>query len=236
MLDEKEVQHWLALLVEKLQQGFGERLLLVVHVGSWARHDANAQSDVDLNVVLDKVAPDDIITYRKMIETMPERQMACGFLGGAEEMKLWPKWELPAFYYGCQVLYGNVAEVIGPVSRKDIFDHIMIQVSGINHAVRHAMIYDEDLEEAATSMKGLYKAAFFVIQGWYLLKYGEYVGKRSELLNKSIFPDDLIVLHRFALWHDQEAERRGNPMETLALLEGWSSAMFQRMAELAAQE
>ena len=99
MKDQSQIKQWITELVRELHNHFGSRLLLVVHVGSWARNDANEQSDIDINVILDKVMPEDITAYRTIIDGMPDKQLACGFLGGFNEIKLWPKYDLAAFYY-----------------------------------------------------------------------------------------------------------------------------------------
>ncbi len=229
MRDKSQIEQWLTQLVQKLKNSFGTRLLLVVHVGSWARNDANEQSDIDVNVILDKVMPEDISSYRTIIGNMPDKQLACGFLGGLNEIKLWPRYDLTAFYYGSQVLYGNVSEVIGAISQKDVFDNAMIMVSNINHAVRHTMIYDEISTETADAMKELYKASFFVMQGWYLLMYGDYISKIETMTKNAAFNEDKLILERFQHWDENQRRREENPIETLALLERWSSGMFDRL-------
>ena len=233
MLSNAELEQWLEELVNNLKSRFGERLLLAVLVGSRARDDAGEQSDIDVNVILDRVTPDDISGYRRIIESMPYSKMACGYLGGSDEIKVWPRHDLTAFYYGSRVLYGDIKEVIGDVSREDIKNNAIIMLSAINHIARHAMIYDDDLAQSTCGMKDAYKTTFFIIQYWYLLKYGSYVQKRKELVEKDITADDRLVLKYYQNWDNNEQERKANPAATLALLERWSSAMFGRLAETA---
>jgi len=220
-----EKNRWLDMLTQKLIENFGERLLLAVHVGSWARNDAGKNSDIDVNVILNTVTPQDLLKYRDIVSTMPSDELACGFLGGKSEMAIWPKYDLMAFYYGCEVLYGSVSDVIPPISNKDIYDNTMVILSGINHAARHSIIYDKELNKSAKAAKDLFKAAFFVMQGWYLLAHGKYISKRSELLKMDITSEDALVVNRFIKWDTAE----NDPMETLDLLERWSSQMFKRM-------
>lgn len=235
MRDKSQVEEWLAELVQRLKSSFDARLLLVVHVGSWARNDANEQSDIDVNVILDKVMPEDISRYRAIISGMPDKQLACGFLGGLNEIKLWPKYDLTAFYYGCKVLHGNVSDMIPPISHRDVFDHAMTMLANMNHVVRHTMIYGDNTAETANAMKGLYKAAFFVIQDWYLLMHGEYIGKRQELAGKAVSDEDKLVLETYERWDENEVLREEKPTERLALFERWSSGMFHRMADIQIQ-
>ena len=48
-----ELDKWLDTLLESLKNTFGDRLLLVALVGSRARDDSNAESVVDINVILE---------------------------------------------------------------------------------------------------------------------------------------------------------------------------------------
>ena len=230
MLDKSEVARWLSELVSRLQAAFGSRLLLVVHVGSWARDDANAHSDIDVNVILDRVTPEDIATYRAIVNEMPDRQLACGYLGGLNEIRLWPRYDLTAFYYGSEVLYGDMVDIVGPIVQRDVFDNAMVALSSVNHAVRHAMIYDESITAAAHAARDLYKVAFFVIQAWHLMTSGEYVAKKRVLAERTAFPEDRLVIQRFKHWDEDTERREEAPLDTLLLLERWSSGMFDRMA------
>jgi predicted nucleotidyltransferase len=232
MLNEIELDKWLETLLSELKTSFGARLLLAVLVGSRARDDANEQSDIDINVILDRVTPEDIILYREIIERIPDGQYACGYLGGLNEIKIWPRYDLMAFHYGCRILYGNADEIIGGITQRDIQDNALVTLSNINHASRHSIIYDKDLIQSANSMKALYKAAFFVIQNWYLLKYGDYVPKRIDLIKKDIPDDDRLVLEYYENWKNNERARTENPLDTIALLERWSSGMFDRLSDV----
>lgn len=232
MIDSGNKDEWLKQLIDKLKRCFSERLLLVAHVGSWARDDAEETSDIDVNVILDTVQAEDVLAYREIVESMPDKQLACGFLGSKKEMENWPKYDLIAFYYGCQVLYGDITDVIPAITKENVYDNTMVMLSNINHAVRHSIIYDADIEKASEIAKDLYKAAFFVIQGWYILSHDEYCGKRKEMLTKDIKGIDALVIRRYLEWDGYKSIRGREPMETLTLLERWSSKMFERMAEL----
>ena len=109
--------------------------------------------------------------------------------------------------------------------------HFII-VANINHAVRHTMIYGEINVETVEAMKELYKVSFFVMQGWYLLKYGDYIPKREILIQKAICVEDKLMLESYLHWNENSRQREENPTKTLALLERWSSEMFDRLKEV----
>lgn len=225
-----ELDNWLETLLDKLKTSFGKRLLLVALVGSRARDDYTPQSDVDINVILDIVNPEDINLYRDIINSMPENHYACGYLGGLEEIRIWPRYDLVAFHYGCRILHGNVNEVIGPITALDIRNNAMATLTNINHASRHSLIYDKDFVKSADAMKDLYKASFFVIQSWYFLKYVNYVPRRKDLLKSHITAEDRLVLKRYENWDADEQARKENPLDTISLLERWSSQMLYRFS------
>jgi hypothetical protein len=230
MSNDFKLDKWLDLLLDNLKNSFGERLLLVALVGSRARDDSNPQSDVDINVILDIVLPEDIILYRDIINSMPHGHYACGYLGGLEEIRIWPRYDLVAFHYGCRILHGNVNDVIGLITALDIRNNAMATLTNINHASRHSLIYDKDFQQSANAMKDLYKATFFVIQCWYFLKYGNYVSRRKELLRRHITAEDRLVLKRYENWDADDKARTENPLDTIRLLERWSSQMLFRFS------
>ncbi len=230
MSDNFELDKWLETLLDKLKASFDNRLLLVALVGSRARDDSNPQSDVDINVILDVVTPEDINLYRDIINSMPHSHYACGYLGGLEEIRIWPRYDLVAFHYGCRILYGDVNDVVGPITALDIRNNALATLTNINHAGRHSLIYDKDFRKSADGMKDLYKAAFFVIQSWYFLKYGNYISRRKDLLRRHITPEDRLVLKRYENWDADEKARTENPLDTIRLLERWSSQMLYRFS------
>jgi hypothetical protein len=161
---------------------------------------------------------------------MPDSHYACGYLGGLDEIRIWPRYDLVAFHYGCRILYGDVNEVVGPISALDIRNNALATLTNINHAGRHSLIYDKDFLQSANAMKDLYKAAFFVIQCWYFLKYGNYISRRKDLLRRHITAEDRQVLKRYENWDAEEQARIKNPLETIRLLERWSSQMLYRFS------
>lgn len=228
-IDEKD--NWIELLLEKLKATFGNRLLLVMHVGSFARNDANENSDIDINVILDTVEFEDVLKYREIVLSMPNKHLACGFLGSKSEITSWPKFDLMAFYYGCKIVYGDIS-IIPNITKKEIYSNILINLSNISHFTRHSIIYDKNIIEAARASKELYKGAFFVIQGFYLIKQDVYIGKRKELLSRDIARIDKDVLNAFLNWDENKIESEHDALNTLKLIERWSSDMFSRLSEL----
>ncbi len=233
MKQQSEVFAWTDEFTSKLVATFGDRLVLVVHVGSWVRGDAMETSDIDLNIVLDRVDPEDVIIIRQIAQSMPDAYLACGFLGSRAEMALWPRTDLMAFYYGSRVLHGNLEETLGPYSKREILESAVMILSGISHTARHKLIFEEITPESVEELKGCVKMASMVIQGEHLLRTGEFIAKRSDLLNAVESMLDRQVLQYYESWQAEAASRAQNPHRVVGLLERWSVDMFYRLTWLA---
>ena len=88
MFDQSCVDAWLAEFVDHLRKMFGARLVFVGHHGSWARGEAQAESDIDTLVVLDRIESEDLANYRSVIDRMPlGGQGASGLLCSVPEIQ-----------------------------------------------------------------------------------------------------------------------------------------------------
>ncbi|MCM1010383.1 MAG: nucleotidyltransferase domain-containing protein [Fusobacterium sp.] len=92
------IEEWLNLAIEKLQRTFEEKLLFVGLQGSYNRGEATSNSDIDLVVVLDELNFEDLKQYRKLIDEMPHKEMACGFISGKNELQNWSKSDLFQYF------------------------------------------------------------------------------------------------------------------------------------------
>lgn len=88
-MDQSEIDSWMALLQDRLLETFGDRVVFVGLQGSHARGEATEGSDIDTVVILDSVCPEDIVSYRGILDSMPRRELACGFLSGVGELSGW---------------------------------------------------------------------------------------------------------------------------------------------------
>ncbi len=128
-----EINSWLNLITEKILDRFRNRLIFIGFVGSYARGEAGPNSDIDINVILDKVDTNDVSVYKEIVQTMPFKEKACGFLAGKDEIKAWPRNEIFHFLFDCKILYGSVSDIIEEPAKKEIVEYIRIAASGILH-------------------------------------------------------------------------------------------------------
>ena len=82
-------QTYLPALITQLRRSFGPRLRYVGLQGSYLRGEATEDSDLDVMVVLDRLAPADLDRYRAILAALPQPEKACGFLCGTEDLARW---------------------------------------------------------------------------------------------------------------------------------------------------
>ena len=75
-----DISAYTNIFLQNLTETFGERVWFVGLQGSYGRDEATESSDIDIVVILDELSATDINTYNEMIDTLPNRELLCGFL------------------------------------------------------------------------------------------------------------------------------------------------------------
>lgn len=86
----------------ELRKIFGNRIWFVGLQGSYGRNEATEQSDIDAVVILDKVTLEDIKAYSALLDRLPYREKACGFISGKQELL---NWENPIYFNFIMTLF-----------------------------------------------------------------------------------------------------------------------------------
>ncbi|MBP3925332.1 nucleotidyltransferase domain-containing protein [bacterium] len=172
------IDEWLNLAIEKLQKVFKEKLLFVGLQGSYNRGEATDESDIDLVVVLDELSIEDLKEYRKIINEMPNNELACGFISGKKELQNWSKADLFQFFYDTKSLVGNLEDIIQPPSIEDIKKSIKTSSETLYHAAVHSFVHSANYAE---DLQNLYKMTFFILQAKYFIENNIYVKTKNEL-------------------------------------------------------
>jgi len=227
MKTEFDIEQWLSLITEKIIGKFKERVIYIGHVGSYARGEATNSSDIDINVILDKVDFKDIDEYKSIVISMPFHEKACGFLADRAELMRWPRHELFHFLYGSRTLYGQVLDFIAEPTKDEIKFYLKISVSGILHFARHTYIYSHDLANDILMMKDCFKSSFFILQAYIKLHEDKIILKKSEVIKHEL--DDLskAVLIISQEWPHLEEDLRKRPEYYFKILIDWSSFMMK---------
>ena len=184
---------WLDTCVQALTDTFGGRLWFVGLQGSRGRGEATETSDIDLVVILDTLSPHDVQAYRMLLDTLPHRALICGFLSGKEELFRWETSDLFQFYYDTTPIRGSLDELLPLIDQAAVQRAVKLGACNIYHGCVHNMVHAQSEEV----LRGLYKAASFVLQAIAFLQTGQYLRRREELL-PVLSPEDQAILHTFA--------------------------------------
>lgn len=184
-----EITTWMDGFLKALNKDFDSRVWFVGLQGSYGRGEATETSDIDVVVILDELSASDIQRYNAMLDTLPHRELICGFLSGKEELFRWEPSDLLQFYYDTMPLKGSLDELLPLLDRATIERAVKIGACNIYHGCVHNMLH----EKSEDALKGLYKAASFVVQAVALRQTGKYVKQKRDLLNVVSSDEKIIV-------------------------------------------
>ncbi len=173
------IEEWLNLAIEKLQKTFAHNLLFVGLQGSYNRGEATPESDIDLVVILEELSFEDLKQYRQIIDEMPHKELACGFISGKKELQNWSKADLFQFFYDTKSLVGNLEDIIQPPTIEDIKKSIKTSSETLYHTLVHSFVHSKNFIE---DLKNLYKMAFFILQAKYFVENNIYIKTQNELV------------------------------------------------------
>ena len=187
-----EITAWINLFLQKLEETLGERVWFVGLQGSYSRGEATEKSDIDMVVILDEVAVSDIQNYNTMLDSLPHRELICGFLSGKKELLNWEPSDLFQFYYDTKAIKGSLDELLELIDNEAVDRAIKIGVCNIYHGCVHNMLYEKNEE----ILKGLYKSASFVVQAICFRQTGNYIHHQKDLSNV-VSPEEKVIVDTF---------------------------------------
>ena len=187
-----EITSWTKQFLKVLDETFGERVWFAGLQGSYGRGEATETSDIDVVVILDDVSAVDLQTYRAMLDTLPNRELICGFLSGKQELLNWEPSDLFQFYYDTKPLKGSLDELLELLDDAAVNRAIKSGVCNIYHGCVHNMLH----EKSEAVLRGLYKSASFVVQAICFAQTGTYVSRQKDLL-AVVSPDESVMVDTF---------------------------------------
>ena len=203
-----------------LDNSFGERVWFVGLHGSYSRGEATESSDIDLVVILDELSVSDIYSYHAMLDTLPYRELVCGFLAGKKELLRWEPSDLFHFYYDTTPVKGSIDELLTLLDADAVKRAIRTRVCEIYHVCIHNMLYDK----SEKTLKRLYKIATFVIQAICFQDVGKYIRHQKEIL-QYVSPSDQAIINAFL------SLKNGDTMDFNAMSEAlfeWAKNWIER--------
>ena len=194
-----DIKSWLEEFLQKLNEVFKSRVWFVGLQGSYGRGEATETSDIDVVVILNELTVSDIQTYNDMLDTLPHRELICGFVSGKDEIMNWEPEDLFQFYNDTTPIKGSLDELLQKIDNVAVDRAIKIGACNIYHGCVHNMLHTKNDD----ILKGLYKAASFVVQAIVFKQTGDYIKHQNQLLQAALL-DEKIVIETFLKYKNCE--------------------------------
>ena len=195
-----DINVWMNDFIQKLNNIFADRVWFVGLQGSYGRGEATESSDIDVVVILDELSAEDIHTYQDMLDTLPHRELVCGFVSGKEEILNWEPSDLFQFYHDTTAIKGSLDCLLPLIDNAAIDRAIKMGAGNRYHGCVHNMLHEKSEE----ILKGLYKAASFVVQAIVFKQTGNYFKHQNQLLQVAL-PDEQTIIETFLKYKNGEA-------------------------------
>ena len=173
-----DLASWKGEYLNAVKARFGGRVLFVGIQGSHGRGEAGEGSDIDMVLILDRVTVTDLEAYDEAISALPHRERICGFVSGREELACWSRADLFQFCRDTLPLLGDLRPLLPEIGRDDVRAAILTGACNLYHMCGHNLVHEKD----PAILKGLLKAAVFVVQALHFDRTGVYVNRHRDLL------------------------------------------------------
>lgn len=190
-----DIRFWIDEYEKRVQETFGDRVWFIGLQGSYARGEADESSDIDAVCVLDELAVSDVIAYGRLLDTLPDRHLTCGFFGGKRDLLGWEPSELFQFCRDTIPVYGSLDSLLEVVDDAAVDRAILQAACGVYHGCIHNLLFEKSDEV----LRGLCKSAAFAVQASVFRQTGFYLRSCDGLLEKSTGKDHEVVALRAAL-------------------------------------
>ena len=201
---------WLDGFLKALHDTFEGRVWFVGLQGSYGRGEATETSDIDVVVILDELSASDIHKYNTMLDTLPHRELICGFVSGKNELLNWEPSDLFQFYYDTTPIKGSLDELLAVIDGAAIDSAIKIGACNVYHGCVHNMLH----EKSEDILRGLYKSASFVVQAIAFKQTGKYIKYQKDLLGV-VSADEQKIIETFLKLKNGETVELGKMSEEL---------------------
>ena len=187
-----DITVWMPNFLQTLNKAFANRVWFVGLQGSYSRGEATETSDIDIVVILDELSAVDIQIYDSMLNTLPHRDLICGFLSGKKEIVNWEPSDLFQFCHDTTPIQGSLDEVMAAIDQSAVNRAIKTGVCNIFHGCVHNMLY----EKSEDVLRSLFKSASFIVQAIAFRQTGSYISRQKDLL-QVVSSDERVIIETF---------------------------------------
>lgn len=195
-------------VAEALIAALGDDLAALAWHGSWARGEANAESDHDLFLVMRRL---DEELIGKITEAFAGRGHWSAYIKTEEELWQYPAHGRLQFWHGMKLLHGDFEQP--PVARENILADLRYFAVEIGHDARYRLVHDRGPERASADSarhgRILYyraKMAMLAMKSRELLDGREYPVTRAELRERTTDPDELAIIDVVERWPEVKGD------------------------------
>ncbi len=206
-------------VAEALITALGDNLMALAWQGSWARGEANAESDHDLFLVVRQM---DEGVIGEITREFAGRDRWSVYIKTEEELRQYPAHGRQQFHHGMSLLHGDFEQP--PVTRENVLADLRHVAVEIGHDARYRLVHDRGPDRASddTGRHGriLYyraKEALLAMKSRELLAGRQYPVTRAELRNRITDSDELAIIDLVERWPEVKAgiERDFEPLGLL---------------------
>lgn len=220
-MQEFSINKWLNTYTAQIKNTFGSRVEFIGIQGSYARGEADKNSDIDAVLLLDHFSYEDLKIYENLISALDYREKICGFISGIDEIKNWDRADLFQFYYDTKPLYGSIDWVGSLIDKADVKRTIHRDACTIYHMCVHNAVH----EKSDDILRSILKASVYLIREKYFYSCGTYIRKAAELVTLADDEDKKILClyleNRSMLSLDTASE----------IIMNWSGRIIKEMKE-----
>lgn len=210
---------WLQQFKEKLLNEFGETIQFIGLQGSRARNEATENSDIDVVVIFDTLTIDKLKRYEAAVQTMPDRHLLCGFVGGMDDLDTWDKADLFTFVYDTKTVYGHLPISKTTITTEHVKQFVRSTAGNIYHMTLHNYLHGKSSE----MIHGLFKNVRFAIQGKVFLQQNEFITQLNELPAVTTGYDTDVIERLISLKNNAQVDLDSDT----ELLLAWSKETLQ---------
>ena len=193
---------------------FNDNLLFLGIQGSYGRGEAKETSDIDPVIILHQCGKNEILRYRSYIDTLPEKNILCGFVSSIDELRAWESADRAQLILDTKPVYRDLAELCPPITGDDIRRAVQQGACAIYHASSHNILHARNW----SILTELYKSSRFTIRMKHYLQTGVYVSTFREL-TAVVDEEEKVIL---------EAQELDTENDAFMLLE-WASKTMRNI-------
>ena len=185
------INQWMDKFSLKLKDVFGDRLMLVGIQGSRARNEARPDSDIDAVVVIDGLSPEDLKRYESIVDSMPSSELACGFIGSANVLAAWPRYDAFNLVKDTRIHYGSFDFMDTLFTAEDALNSAKAVAAEVYHALVHTVVFERENLEAVVG--ACVKPTFFAMRALQFAKTGSCPETRAEMRERATDDEALFL-------------------------------------------